>query len=294
MSRELKNILFVFLKIGLLVLSIFYIKSQWSIDKTNFVLPSLNPFFFVFIMIIFSSVNWFLEIKKWQLLISKIRQIDFHEALKQSLSSFAVSMITPNRLGEYGFKILFFEKKAFKKVIVLQSIQSFSQLFATVFFGFFGCLYFAYHEIAIVILVVLSLFFFIQNFTFLPKQVHFYFQKIYSFSKSGLKVILTLSLFRYLVFSLQFMILLYWFGVENNFFELYFALTLMYLFSSVLPTLQFFDVIVKGSVGVFIFEKVGVLSNIVIQVTFIMWLFNMFLPYFFGLFYWLKFKPSWK
>jgi hypothetical protein len=90
------------------------------------------------------------------------------------------------------------------------------------------------------------------------------------------------------------MILLYWFGVENNFFELYFALTLMYLFSSVLPTLQFFDVIVKGSVGVFIFEKVGVLSNIVIQVTFIMWLFNMFLPYFFGLFYWLKFKPSWK
>jgi hypothetical protein len=128
-------------------------------------------------MIIFSSVNWFLEIKKWQLLISKIRQIDFHEALKQSLSSFAVSMITPNRLGEYGFKILFFEKKAFKKVIVLQSIQSFSQLFATVFFGFFGCLYFAYHEIAIVILVVLSLFFFIQNLLFYLNKSIFTFKR---------------------------------------------------------------------------------------------------------------------
>ena len=294
MSQKTKKYLLIFIKSIVLLLSFYYIYLQWDKSKQDLILPINQWIYLITFLLIFSSLNWFLEIKKWQLLISKIRQIDFYEALKQSLSSFAVSMITPNRLGEYGLKILFFEKKAFKKVIVIQSIQSFSQLFVTFFFGFFGCMYFAYYEVAVIILLVFALFFFIKRLTFLPPKVHFYYQKVFNFSKSGLKVILTLALLRYLVFSSQFMVLLYWFGVDKPFFEIYFALTLMYLFSSFLPTLQLFDVVIKGSVGVFLFNKIGVSVAVVLQTSFIMWLFNMVLPYFIGLYYWLKFKPSWK
>ena len=40
-----------------------------------------------------------------------ILEINFFEAYEQCLASLTVSIITPNRIGEYGAKALFFEKE---------------------------------------------------------------------------------------------------------------------------------------------------------------------------------------
>jgi hypothetical protein len=245
-------------------------------------------------MFLFSVINWFFEIIKWQILANKIRKISFKDALIQTLSSFTVSMITPNRIGEYGFKLFFFKSLDVKKIIALQSIQSFSQLFATLFFGLMGCLYFKYYQLSFVILICFLLKLIVKKLSFLPKKIALYVAKIRLLVEDVYQSVLILSICRYLIFSTQYMILLYWFDVENNFFELYFTLTLMYLFSSILPTLQFFDVLIKGTVGVFVFDKINVPAATILQVSIIMWFFNMLLPYILGLYYWIKFKPSWK
>lgn len=294
MSQKTKKYLFLFIKIVVLLFSLYYIYLQWDKSQNDFNLPINDWTFLILFLLIFSSFNWFLEIKKWQFLVNKMAEISFYQALKQTLTSFSVSMLTPNRIGEYGLKIFFFQKSDFKKVLVLQSFQSFSQLFATLFFGFFGCLYFKYYGLALIILLIVLIFFNTKYFTFLPQKFQTLLSKIKHFSQVVLTKVLSLSVLRYITFSSQYLILLYWFGIENQMVEVYFTITLIYLFSSFLPTLQLFDVAIKGSVGVFVFNKIGVSAAIVLQTSFFMWFFNMLLPYFIGLFYWLKFKPTWQ
>lgn len=293
MHNIIKKFLIIFFKIFIVSLSFFYIKHHWDTHEVFFILPPINFFKFLFLMIILSSLNWFLEIKKWQILVQNIQPTNFYIALKQSLISYVGSMVTPNRMGEYGLKILFFDKGSLKKIILLQSIQSISQLFATFFFGFLGCLYYGYFFIAFIICLIFMLFLFFRKFNFLPDRIILFFNKIQKFSHHNYKQVFSLSLIKYIVFSTQFLMLMYWFGVDVSLIKLFSTLTLMYLFSSVLPTLQFFDVMIKGSVGVFVFEKIGISSAIIIQVSFLMWFFNMLLPYLFGLIFWFKFKTKW-
>ena len=59
-------------------------------------------------VLLFTDANWLLEIYKWKLLASTEKRITFFEAYQQSLASLTASIITPNRIGEYGVKALFF------------------------------------------------------------------------------------------------------------------------------------------------------------------------------------------
>jgi len=64
-----------------------------------------------------SFFNWFLEILKWQKLASFCKKTTFNKAAIQSLASLTASLITTNRIGEYGVKSLYFEKNLRKKII---------------------------------------------------------------------------------------------------------------------------------------------------------------------------------
>ena len=66
----------------------------------------------------------------------------------------------------------------------------------------------------------------------------------------------------------------------------------VYFLASSLPSFQFFDFAVKGSVAVFLFGKLGVNESIVVSITFLMWLFNLVIPVVIGSFYVLRFKPK--
>src|SRR5690606_30725119 len=88
-----------------------------------------------------TAANWFFEILRWKILVSIIEKIDFKTALKQSLASLAISLATPNRIGEYGAKALFFENRKRKKILLLNFFSSGAQMFVTSFFGLFGLLY---------------------------------------------------------------------------------------------------------------------------------------------------------
>ena len=93
-----------------------------------------------------SFFNWFLEILKWQKLASFCKKTTFKEAAIQSLASLTASLITPNRIGEYGAKALYFEKYLRIKIIGLNIIGNFYQLMATLFFGIIGFTYFVIQQ----------------------------------------------------------------------------------------------------------------------------------------------------
>ena len=129
-------------------------KLQWS-KFQNLVLQKISVIGFVFILL-FSFVNRFLEILKWQNLVSCLKPISVGEATKQVLGAMTAGIFTPNGLGEYAGKALYFEKKDTKKIIFLNLICNGIQMILTILFGTIGVWILGYWKwsLAIILLAV--------------------------------------------------------------------------------------------------------------------------------------------
>jgi uncharacterized membrane protein YbhN (UPF0104 family) len=242
-------------------------------------------------LVILTIFNWFFEILKWQNLVSVIKNISFFEALKQSLASLTASLFTPNRIGEYGAKALYFSSSR-KKVMLLNLISNMSQMLITTILGGIGLIVFSSkYEINIdsfKILRILVLGFMIISLTVFGVRRNkikirgFDFSKIIDFIKSISRIVITktfvFSLTRYLIFSFQFYYLLTIFGIDVYYINAMIVISSMYLLSSIIPSIFIFDVIVKGSVALYLFNIVGVNDLTILSIITIMWLLNFVLP----------------
>ena len=121
-------------------------KLDWVLFTEKF---KKNQTFLSILFILFLSfVNRFLEILKWQNLVETIRVISLGEATKQVLGALTAAIFTPNGIGEYAGKALFFEKSTTRRIVFLNLICNGVQMILTVVFGIFGLLYFnAYYSI---------------------------------------------------------------------------------------------------------------------------------------------------
>lgn len=242
-------------------------------------------------LVILTIFNWFFEILKWQNLVSVIKNISFFEALKQSLASLTASLFTPNRIGEYGAKALYFSSSR-KKVMLLNLISNMSQMLITTILGGIGLIVFSSkYEINIDSFKILRILVFgvmIISFTAFGvrrKKIKirgFDFSKIIDFIKSISRIVITktfvFSLTRYLIFSFQFYYLLTIFGIDVYYINAMIVISSMYLLSSIIPSIFIFDVIVKGSVALYLFNIVGVNDLTILSIITIMWLLNFVLP----------------
>lgn len=248
-------------------------------------------------LLAFSFANRFLEILKWQNLISFIRPISLGEATKQVLGALTAGIFTPNGLGEYAGKALYFEKKETKKIIFLNLICNGIQMLLTVFFGTIGLAVLGYWKwvygiIGISMLLIL--------FSILTKNITV---KNYSVKKLILKINeipkkihnknALFALGRYLIFSHQYYFLFLSFGVDLPYITLMAAVATVYFLASSLPSFQFLDFAVKGSVAMLFFGKLGVNEWIVVFISALMWFLNVVIPVVIGSYYVLKFKPKW-
>ena len=96
-AKYYNNLISFFAKLFISFWAVYYL---WHHHYFNYFLKEvkLNPTVkLVFILIGFSLVNWFFEVKKWKFLASQLQSISFVEAVKQSLISFSISLLTPNR-----------------------------------------------------------------------------------------------------------------------------------------------------------------------------------------------------
>lgn len=255
-------------------------------------------------LLIFSVFNWFLEILKWQHLVSETQKINFKTALEQSLGALTASLFTPNRIGEYGAKAIYFLPKFRKKIMLTNLISNMLQMSVTVLLGTIGFVLFAssYHVdldyykmgrfvIILSSILLLTAFGFKQN-RFKIKgfslgRVKLFFK---DFPKQKLLVGFGLSFLRYLIFSFQFYVLLHLFKVNMPYLEAMLAITTMYFIASIIPSIFIFDVVIKGSIAVYIFSFLGINALIILSTVSLMWLLNFALPSVFGSFYVLNFK----
>lgn len=251
----------------------------------------------ILFLVSFSFANRFLEILKWQNLVSFIKPISVGEATKQVLGALTTGIFTPNGLGEYAGKALFFEKTKTKKIIFLNLICNGIQLILTIFFGTIGLLFLGYTFWVVTIVLLIFGFWFLAHLSKKIKikgySIEKLIYKINEIPKSIHKKNILLGVGRYLVFSHQYYFLFLVFDVDLPYITLMATIAAVYFLASSLPSFQFLDFAVKGSVAMFFFGKLGVNEWVVVFISTLMWFLNVVIPVAIGSYFVIKFKPKW-
>ncbi len=306
-----KQFFFVLIKLSIVVGAFYFIYQKLlnnpelkfedflRFSDKNKLFSTINIIFLVFL----SGFNWILEIMKWRFLISKIKKISFLEATEQSLGALTASIFTPNRIGEYGAKAIYFEKSQRKKVLLLNLVSNMLQMSVTVILGVIGFIFlYKNYEVdidyrfirALILLTLIALFavFGLKQNRFNIKG--FSFEKVINYIKNlGVKYLgvgFLLSVLRYAVFSFQFYFILTLFGVQLNYVDAMILITSMYLLASIIPTISIFDVVIKGSVALYVFGLADINQLPILSCILLMWLLNFALPSVFGSYYVLNFN----
>ena len=253
-------------------------------------------------ILLLSVLNRYFEILKWQNLAKVIHQISLGEATKQVLAALTAGIFTPNGVGEYAGKALYYPKSEAKKVVFLNLICNGIQMILTVVFGIFGLLYFNAKFNIITTKTVTILFagfvlLFIVLFSLKKIKIKGYsieklIHKINEIPKPVHQRNIFLGTLRYIVFSHQYYFLFLAFDVDLPYFTLISTIAVVYFLASSLPTFQFLDFAVKGSVAIYFFGILGVNEWIVVFISTLMWFLNVVLPVIIGSYFVLNFKSS--
>jgi len=97
-------------------------------------------------VVILAFINWGIEARKWQLLVKSLQRISYFVAFKAVLSGVTLSLNTPNRIGEYGGRILYVKEGNRIKAISLSIAGSMSQLIITLLMGCTGLVFLIYTQ----------------------------------------------------------------------------------------------------------------------------------------------------
>ncbi|MDC8002871.1 lysylphosphatidylglycerol synthase domain-containing protein [Aureisphaera galaxeae] len=249
--------------------------------------------------------NWFFEIWKWHSLANTLERLSFGEATKQSLAAFTVSLATPNRIGEYGAKAYFFERKKRKRVLLLTLYSNLNQMFVTLFVGIIGLaalfrwefISFSLTKILLSLIGLMGLVtagYLLKERELLLKGLTF--GNIMRYYKSfpisvKLKTLL-FSVLRYSIFGSLFFVMLNYFNAALDIRTAMPLIFVMYLFVSIIPSFLILDVIIRGGVAIWLFSLVGVDEITVVCAVMTSWLFNFVVPALWGSPYVLTYKSS--
>lgn len=262
-----------------------------------------QPKFWLFFLLM--PINWGIESRKWQVLVQHVQKFSFLSAFKSVLSGCSITMLTPNRVGEYGGRILNLEEGNRIKAISLTIAGSISQLVITMLMGCVGMVFLRYisHNqvsnlsvlpefwgdvviyMSVTITVVLSLFYarlgwlvrMLEKVPAFTKVVN-HIRVLDEFDEKQLLRILSLSFCRYLVFTFQYILLLQVVHVEIEPVTSFWLISVFYLVMAIAPTIGFVELPVRVTASWAILKYFTPNELGVGAATLGIWLVNLVLP----------------
>ncbi len=251
--------------------------------------------------ILLMPLNWLFETLKWRVLIRKFEQHSVWQSYKAILSGVTFSIFTPNRIGEYGGRILLVKPENNWKAVVATLVGSFSQLLALLSMGLLGLVYFVSHfwevetfalrgiEVIGFALIALMLFCFYNIDLIIPiaKRIP-YIHKLKRFVKdvSVLKTYgnreLTGALFyayaRYFTYALQYYLLLLFFGIQVSAIAAFGGIATIFLVQTSIPLPPLWDLLARGEVALQIWGLFDANEISILAATFSLWVINLIIP----------------
>jgi hypothetical protein len=263
------------------------------------------------LVLVLMPLNWLFETQKWLTLLRKIESISFYQALKVVLVGLSLSLFTPNRVGEYGGRVMMVSKGNRLHAVWATMVGISSQWIVLVVGGWWalmGAFYLDFMPINSILLGSLILIgglasTFLLVIYFNLKQLVLYagrFKWTQKWSKKmsdspfdyytnrELIQALMYSGIRYLIYSFQYLCLLYFFGFQASIFATFLGILIVYLLQTGIPLPPSTGLLGRGNIALLIFGYLSIIEGATVAIlsaTFSLWMLNVVLPSLLGAFF---------
>ena len=112
----------------------------WQSLVLHFTYPNL---LWLVAVLLLAPLNVALEALKWRQLIGGFSKLNRWQTFKAVLAGTTIAIFTPNRVGEYGGRVLFVEAGQGWKAVIATMVGSLAQLLALLSVGLLGGVYFS-------------------------------------------------------------------------------------------------------------------------------------------------------
>jgi uncharacterized membrane protein YbhN (UPF0104 family) len=246
--------------------------------------------------------NWGVESLKWQFLVKKYEQISLFKAYKSVFSGVASSVFIPNRVGEFVGRMFYISDENKGKAILSTIVGSYSQLLITIILGLLAFfiskpiivynieINSSFNNFILIVLtcILLLVYFKISIFSYLINKIKFLsrfkdlFQSLELYSSLDLFKVLLLSLLRYTVFAVQFVLIVYFFNIEISLINIILGIAQFYLVLLIIPTVSFAEPGVRAVIAISVFSQYTNSIDLVVYSISVLWLINIVIPAFIG------------
>jgi hypothetical protein len=249
---------------------------------------------FIVLSVLLFPVNWGIEGYKWKLITSQIENVGYKKATRSVYAGVCVGNLAPGRATEFLAKIHFFKAENRISVTVLHFVNGMFQLSITVLFGILALLIrtntggndsnLKWISLSLSAIVMLAFILALFNINGIMNWMYKRFSKqkgeaVHISWGSGLLLrLFALSLIRYCVFSLQFILLLSIFNLQNVGPYLFTGVSIYFLFTTVIPMFSVIEAAVRTAIALIVFSDLGVPNASLAIVAILLWLINIVFP----------------
>lgn len=283
----LKAIVFL-LMTSLIVHQLFYkndFKAMWGAFRENF---SGENVFLPVLAVLLMPFNWLLETAKWKVLLKK-SSTSFSCLAKGIFAGLTIGLVTPGRSGEFLGRMFFIEDGEKTKSFYLSTIGGLAQSAVTLVAGaVFASLMvkgaFLQGLITGGAVVFLLLFFRFDWLNVFINRIPFLEKNQWVISNEELPplnlqmLVFGISALRYSAYLTQYVLLLWFFGVHENYFSLFAHSSIYLAAQSVSPFMPLWDLSFRSGTALLIFDNISSNSFAVLCAVAAIWFLNLLLP----------------
>lgn len=257
--------------------------------------------FLLAIVFILMFANWLTEVFKWRLLLKPRIEIGFKRAFASVISGVSLGAITPSRLGEFAGRIFYLKDQDKIFGTVASFTGGFAQNIVTIFTGLLCMIFYIMifdHQMLVedplmfylifilsVVVIILLLLVYLNLSYFIDKISHWkiikrfedYLPHTADWSSKDLGLVFIYSFIRYSIFSTQYLLLLYIFGIDIPIQEQMIKIGLIFLLTSFIPSYSVSDIANRGSVSMAVFNNPS-MDLAVAAASLILWVINLAIP----------------
>jgi hypothetical protein len=267
---------------------------QWNDFKAHWYAG--NKFLLALVLLL-APVNWMLEAKKWQMLLRKIEPLPFRRAFASTLTGIAFSLVTPNKIGDFAGRILYLDDKNKLRAVIATLVGNLAQTIVTFVFGIAGLIYFniyypgpwqglaliaALLAAAILVFVYLRIDLIASWSEGKPwlRKIIISIRILKRYSRNDLLQLLWMSLIRFCVYNLQFLVLANVLGAGIPWHTGFLVSGLMFWMITVIPSIFVADLGVRGFIAGLLFTDTAISANsmAILAGSYMIWFLNLVIP----------------
>lgn len=259
-------------------------------DQQLLIVESISKKSLLFLIVVFlMPINWFLETLKWWVMMRRETSVTLLQSLKSTFMGVAAGVATPWRSGEFIGRLFALDEQHYIHSFYFSMLGGLAQAFVTASVGLAFLPAFFPSPLIIGVCVGVSIAFLVAYFHFdtvavwLPRiPVVSNYVRDYSNAKQPdsltLFGVLFLSIARYGVYVIQWVLVAHILGVNDMIMPLFAAVAVSLLLQSIAPALPLLDIAVRSGIALLVFGMISENTLGIVVSTIVIWMLNLATP----------------